>query len=41
MILKKMKVDYVLLPKLNEIYKNKRDKKINLIKKDKNNVCKI
>ena len=35
MILKKMNVDYVLLPKLNEIYKNKKDEKINLKKKDK------
>ena len=35
MILKKMNVDYVLLPKLNEIYKNKKDKKINIKKKDK------
>jgi len=35
MILKKLNVDYVLLPKLNEIYKSKKDKKINFKKKDK------
>ena len=34
-ILKKMKVDYVLVPKLNEIYQSKKDMKINLKKKDK------
>jgi len=34
-ILKKLKVDYLLLPKINEIYKNKKNMKINLIKKDK------
>ena len=35
LILKKLNVDYVLLPKLNEIYKSKKDKKINFKKKDK------
>jgi pantoate--beta-alanine ligase len=34
-ILKKLKVDYLLLPKNNQIYKNKKNMKINLIKKDK------
>ena len=34
-ILKKMKVDYVLLPRLNEIYKSKKDMKINFKNKDK------
>ena len=34
-ILKKMKVDFVLLPRLNEIYKSKKDMKINFKNKDK------
>jgi len=34
-ILKKLKVDYLLLPKVNEIYKSKKNMKINIIKKDK------
>ena len=34
-ILKKHKVDYLLLPKIKEIYKNNKDKKIKLSKKDK------
>ena len=34
-ILKKLKVDYLLLPKIKEIYKNKKTMKINIIKKDK------
>ena len=34
-ILKKLKVDYLLLPKINEIYKNKKSMKINIVKKDK------
>ena len=34
-ILKKLKVDYLLLPKISEIYKNKKNMKINVIKKDK------
>ena len=34
-ILKKLKVDYLLLPKINEIYKNKKSMKIKLSKKDK------
>ncbi len=34
-ILKKLKVDYLLIPKLNEIYKNKKSMKIKLNLKDK------
>ncbi len=34
-ILKKLKVDYLLIPKIKEIYKSNKDKKIKLIKKDK------
>jgi len=34
-ILKKLKVDYLLIPKNSEIYKNKKDMKIKIIKKDK------
>tara|TARA_B100002051_G_C16587038_1_gene560730 strand:- start:153 stop:965 length:813 start_codon:yes stop_codon:yes gene_type:complete len=34
-VLKKLKVDYLLIPKINEIYKNNKDKKIKLSKKDK------
>jgi len=34
-ILNKLKVDYLLIPKISEIYKNKKNMKINLIKKDK------
>jgi len=34
-ILKKLKVDYLLIPKIKEIYKNNKDKKIKLSKKDK------
>ncbi len=34
-ILKKLKVDYLLIPNSREIYKNKKDKKINLRQKDK------
>ena len=34
-ILKKLKVDYLLLPKINEIYKNKKSMKVNIIKKDR------
>ena len=34
-ILRKKKVDYVFIPKINEIYKNKKNMKINIIKKDK------
>jgi len=35
MILKKLKVDYVLLPEESEIYKNKKNRKIKINKKDK------
>ena len=35
LILKKHKVDYLLLPRIKEIYKNNKDKKIKLSKKDK------
>ena len=35
MILKKLKVDFLLVPNANEIYKRKKDKKIKLNKKDK------
>jgi len=34
-ILKKLKVDYLLIPKKNEIYKNKKNMKIKITKKDK------
>ena len=34
-ILKKLKVDYLLIPKVSEVYKNKNNMKIRLIKKDK------
>ena len=34
-ILKKLKVDYLLIPRTKEIYKSNQDKKIKLIKKDK------
>ena len=34
-ILKKLKVDYILIPNVKEIYKNKKDKKIRLNIKDK------
>ena len=34
-VLKKLKVDYLLIPKIKEIYKNNKDKKIKLSKKDK------
>jgi len=34
-ILTKLKVDYILIPSLKEIYKNKKDKKIKLNKNDK------
>ena len=34
-ILKKLKVDYLLLPKINEIYKSKNNMRINIIEKDK------
>ena len=34
-ILKKLKVDYLLMPKINEIYKNKKNMKIKLNRKDK------
>ena len=34
-ILKILKVDYLLIPKINEIYKNKKTMKIKLNKKDK------
>ena len=34
-ILKKIKVDYVLIPKVNDLYKLKKDKKIKLKKRDK------
>ena len=34
-ILKKLKVDYLILPKINEIYKNKKSMKIKLRKRDK------
>ena len=34
-ILKILKVDYLLIPKINEIYKNKKNMKIKLNKKDK------
>ena len=34
-ILKKLNVDYLLVPKINEIYKNKKSMKININKKDK------
>ena len=34
-ILKKIKVDYLLIPSIKEIYKNNKDKKIKLGKKDK------
>ena len=34
-ILKRLKVDYLLIPKVSEIYKNKKDKKIKLNKKPK------
>ena len=35
MILKKLKVDYLLIPKIHEIYKNKKNMKIKISKKDK------
>ena len=34
-ILKKLKIDYLLIPKINEIYKNKKNMKIKIDKKDK------
>jgi len=34
-ILKKLKVDYLLIPKIKEIYKNKKNMKIKISKKDK------
>jgi len=34
-ILKKLKVDYLLIPKVNEIYKNKKKMKIKITQKDK------
>ncbi len=34
-ILKKLKVDYLLIPKISEIYKNKKNMKIKIHKKDK------
>ncbi len=34
-ILKKLNVDYLLVPKINDIYKNKKSMKININKKDK------
>ena len=34
-ILKKLKVDYLLIPKVSEVYKNKNNMKVRLIKKDK------
>ena len=34
-LLKKLKVDYLLIPKINEIYKNKESRKIKVSKKDK------
>ena len=34
-ILKKLKVDYLLIPRIKEIYKNNKEKKIKLSKKDK------
>ena len=34
-VLKKLKVDYLLIPSIKEIYKNNKDKKIKLGKKDK------
>jgi len=34
-ILKKLKVDYLFMPKINEIYKNKKNMKIKLNKRDK------
>ena len=35
LILKKHKVDYLLIPKIKEVYKKNKDKKIKLSKKDK------
>jgi len=35
MILKKLKVDYLLIPRINEIYKNNKNKKIKISNKDK------
>jgi len=34
-ILKKLKIDYLLIPKISEIYKNKKSMKIKIAKKDK------
>ena len=34
-VLKKIKIDYLLIPKISEIYKNKKNMKIKLDKKDK------
>ncbi len=34
-ILKNLKVDYLLIPKISEIYKNKKNMKIKITKKDK------
>ena len=35
-ILKKLNVDYLLVPKINDIYNNKKSMKININKRDKN-----
>ena len=40
-ILRKLKVDFVFIPKINDIYKFKRKRKIKLKKKRYNFMCKI